>query len=67
MLKCKTCSKALYNELWGEYKCSETKLYIYNPKLVEDCQGYKKGEPGKSKDYTNEFGEVIYSDHEEDI
>lgn len=67
MLKCKTCAKALYNELWGEYKCTVTQHYMYALSPMKECSGYKQGTPGKSQDYTNEFGEVIYSDHEEDI
>lgn len=47
--KCKTCEHALFNELWGDYKCAVSGLYIYKDEDCQDCTDYKKGTPGIAK------------------
>lgn len=47
--KCETCSKAIFDELWGEYKCSVIKVRATDEQLKNGCEEYKKGEPGISK------------------
>ena len=47
--KCECCSKALFNPLWGEYKCSVTKRMAKNYELKNGCEQYKNGKPGISK------------------
>ena len=47
--KCKTCSKALFNLLWGEYICSVIKVRVTDLQLKNGCNEYKKGKPGISK------------------
>lgn len=48
-MKCKNCSKALFNELWGEYICSVRKRKATDKELKDGCAWYNKGEPGVSK------------------
>ena len=42
MNKCKTCKFAIFDETWGEYKCSKYKHYIYNLEEYADCGSYKE-------------------------
>lgn len=49
MKNCKTCANALFEERWGEYKCSKTQHKIYNPEAISDCENYKKGKPSTAK------------------
>lgn len=50
MNNCSTCKHALFNPVWGEYKCSKTGLVVYDISTNENCKDYEKGEPGMSKD-----------------
>lgn len=50
MENCKTCKNAIFDEIWGDYKCKVNHLVIYNAQDVEGCVYYKKGEPKISKD-----------------
>ena len=50
MGNCATCRFALFDEKWGEYKCSKLELYVYNIEIMTDCENYQKGNPGVSKD-----------------
>ena len=47
MIKCKTCSKAIFDALWADYKCSVNERYIYED--ITECKNYKKGTPKESK------------------
>ena len=47
--KCETCSKALFDPLWGEYRCSVTKRKAKDEELKYGCAEYKEGKPGFSK------------------
>ena len=43
MLKCATCEHSVFNELWGEWKCKERKIWINEERsnLVTLCLDYK--------------------------
>lgn len=53
MNTCETCEHAIYDALWGEYKCEITGLTTYstdyNKMLVDGCKDYKNGTPKESK------------------
>lgn len=42
MIKCETCSNAIFDSLFGEYKCALKQIKIYKD---FDCKDYKNGEP----------------------
>ena len=46
-IKCKTCENALFDGLWGDYKCKKTGYYVYGD-YPNDCE-YKEGTPGIAK------------------
>lgn len=48
MQLCKTCTKAIFNPIWGEYKCSVTKKKV-ETKTYGRCKDYAKGETQISK------------------
>lgn len=48
----RTCSNAIFNKVWGQYKCNITKQNIYDGSYCKGCPNYKKGEPKISKDVT---------------
>ena len=52
-MNCRTCSCALFDECWGDYKCSVTKHSV-DPDEIKDCKTYKKGEPKIAKGITDE-------------
>lgn len=39
---CTTCENAVFDELWGEYKCKEFKRRIYILLGSSECPKYKK-------------------------
>ena len=49
MTTCKTCANAIYDALWGEYKCSIKGRRIYEPEKEIDCVIHKPGTPKESK------------------
>lgn len=49
MIKCMTCSKAIFDPLWGDTKCSVYEHTMYYPSEVENCPEYKEGTPAESK------------------
>ena len=51
MKNCKNCANAMYDERWGDYKCSIDGFYRY--KMPEGCPDHKEGEPGISKGIEN--------------
>lgn len=57
-MDCPNCKNALFNELWGEYKCTKREITIYKPTDEAECEYYENGSPGLSKDdmydYTDE-------------
>lgn len=50
MDNCKTCEHAIFDPVWGEYKCSVRQTTI--PILLDsaECKSYKKGTPAISKE-----------------
>lgn len=49
MAKCGTCANAIFDALWGEYKCSVRERVIFAHEVYKDCEYYKPGEPKESK------------------
>lgn len=49
MKNCTTCAKAIFDKIFGEYKCSVSKTYVRTPLNVR-CENYKEGKPKDSKD-----------------
>ena len=47
--KCETCLKAIFDPLWGDFKCSVTKVRATDEQLKNGCDEYKKGKPEISK------------------
>lgn len=48
MANCNTCGNAIFDELWGDFKCSVYKHTVYSYRH-EDCKDYKEGTPKPSK------------------
>lgn len=48
MNSCKTCEKAIFDEIWGDYKCKVDEI-IHDPDKKMDCENYKPGSPTMSK------------------
>ena len=48
MKNCKTCGNAIFDEVFGDYKCSISKTTIRLP-LSTKCKDYKEGKPVDSK------------------
>lgn len=46
---CTTCANAIFDKLWGEYKCKLYQHRIYNSDVIMSCVDYKKGTPAESK------------------
>lgn len=53
MSLCQSCSRAIFNQLWGEYRCriddKSNPHAVIVPHEVTECDGYKKGEITISK------------------
>ena len=47
-MNCKTCGKAIFDALWGDWKCSVHKRWCRKSELEEGCDDYKNGEPKES-------------------
>lgn len=48
MIKCETCSNAIFDSLFGEYKCTLKQIKIYKD---FDCKDYKNGEPKETLNF----------------
>ena len=46
--KCSECENALFDSVYGEFKCSIKQIVMRNIE-VADCEHYNKGKPGISK------------------
>ena len=44
-LPCTTCSNAIHDDHWGEYKCKLDQHRTYDSKGELQCGKYKHGEP----------------------
>lgn len=54
MQNCTTCANAVFDPLWGEYKCKVRKTTVYILLDSTECRDYKNGTPEKSKEeYVN--------------
>lgn len=49
MKYCKNCAHAIFDQLFGDYKCDITQSSVQTHFTV-DCPDYEKGEPTISKD-----------------
>lgn len=47
-MNCQTCSHAIFDPIWGEYKCEVKKRYIKNDAESLTCRDHKKGTPKQS-------------------
>lgn len=54
MKYCKNCTNALFNKLFGEYKCDITHVSV-NSHFTKDCPDYEKGNPTVSKDLPENY------------
>ena len=39
---CKTCEHAIFDEIWGDYKCKKYEIIVHPDERL-DCESYKKG------------------------
>lgn len=49
MPNCTNCSNAIFDTVWGEYKCSIYKRTVYNHEVI-GCKYYNEGQPKESID-----------------
>lgn len=59
---CKTCKHAIFDPLWGDYKCSKTQRRVTDDEFRNGCDEYEKGVPTDSHkpDFTNHDGSHDY-------
>lgn len=58
MENCTTCKHAVFDALWGEYRCAVRGTRLYIMLDSSECTEYKKGAPAESqlnKDYEAKF------------
>ena len=48
MNDCKNCANAVFDEVWGEYKCSVRNHRIYDVDKYIDCENHKPKEKKKN-------------------
>ena len=48
MKNCKTCGNAIFDAVFGDYKCGISKATVRTPLNVK-CKDYKEGKPKDSK------------------
>lgn len=46
---CKTCSHSVFDEIWGEYKCTVYCHRIYEPEKMVTCERYEKDSSKKNE------------------
>lgn len=46
-INCKNCKHAIFDPVWGEYKCSVLHIRVYDTER-EDCTHYKTKEGGST-------------------
>lgn len=49
-MNCKTCKHAIFDPLWGDYKCSEKQRCVTVFELHKGCKEYVEGTPKDSKE-----------------
>ena len=55
MKYCKNCTNAIFDPVWGVFKCSISEVAIYND--TTDCADYEAGKPSISKETPEGYGE----------
>lgn len=50
MDNCSTCKNMIWDELWGEFKCSVLHRRMYVPLSAENCDSYIKDKTKEDKD-----------------
>lgn len=40
--RCPDCENAVFDDLWGEYKCKARKIRISDPNKYTNCKEFKK-------------------------
>lgn len=48
MQTCETCGNAIFDSIWGQYKCGKRKRTVNIVMDADECKYYKKGEPKPS-------------------
>lgn len=49
MSKCETCKNAIFDHIWGEWKCKRLCHTIVEPQIHEDCEFYDKNPDAKPR------------------
>ena len=52
---CSSCSNAIFDPLWGEYKCKKLGIYCYM--LPNNCKDYTHGVPDISEEHPDYYEE----------
>ena len=52
--RCVEWEHAIFDEVWGEYKCRKKKHKIHKPDEYTDCKDFKKGAVATSERSDNE-------------
>ena len=60
MENCTTCEHAIFDALWGDYRCMKRETKVYILLGPDECVDYNKGTPGESK--LNELYEAKFVD-----
>lgn len=55
MKYCKNCANAIFDPVWGEFKCSIKQHVMYTDSV--DCDDYETGKPSISKETPEGYGE----------
>ena len=55
MTYCKNCANAIFDPVFGDFKCSKSEVVVYES--VVDCADYEKGNPIISKETPEGYGE----------
>lgn len=55
MSSCRNCGNAVFDPVWGEYKCTVYEHVIYDLDNYLDCKSYEKGEPTESKETPEDY------------
>lgn len=56
MKYCKNCTHAIFDQLWGSYKCGIKQTSV-DTHFTVDCPDYEEGNPTISKDVPEGYGE----------
>lgn len=54
MKYCKNCANAIFDQVFGDYKCSITQVSV-DPDSVVDCEDHANGNPTVSKDLPENY------------